>query len=121
MTPTDFHAVNKHVQAADLSKLHTAQRPAGQRPGTRGTAATAPAVPASARPNVCAAYQVVRPIFVLLAGTALFPPKWIAALKAFMQAMDAAYPKAATVARQAQAAATRPTPPKPVRAQPKML
>ena len=70
-----FEEVDKHIQAADLSKIKP--------PVSAGAAA--------AVPNVCAAYKVVKP-FLQLAVNFPIPKKWKDAIKAFMNVLDALCP-----------------------------
>lgn len=74
-----FEDVDKHLQAADLSKLKPSAKAA-----TGGAAA--------ALPNVCQAYAVVRPFLALAAGVPFLPKKWRDAIKAFMGVMDSICP-----------------------------
>lgn len=76
-----FEEVDKHIQNADL----TAFQHGGQH---HLTAASAAANPAAAIPNVCGAYQVVKPILQLVANLPLIPKKWKDAIKAFMSVLD---------------------------------
>jgi hypothetical protein len=80
-----FEEVDKHIQSADL----TAFQQGGKH---QLTAANAKANPAAAIPNVCGAYQVVKPILQLLANLPLIPKKWKDAIKAFMSVLDAICP-----------------------------
>ncbi len=76
-----FEEVDKHIQSADLSKIQAAVKSGAAAGGT-----------AAAIPNVCGAYQVVKPILLLLAGLPLIPKKWKDAIKAFMGVLDALCP-----------------------------
>ena len=78
-----FEEVDKHVQQADLSAF----QPAGKH-----LSATATANPAAAIPNVCGAYQVIKPILALVANLPIIPKKWKDAIKVFMQVMDTICP-----------------------------
>ncbi|MBV8556110.1 MAG: hypothetical protein JO116_11140 [Planctomycetaceae bacterium] len=74
-----FEDVDKHIQGADLSAFQ---------PGGKHHLAAAPAAPAAALPNVCAAYKIVRPILVLISKTSIIPQKWKDAIKALMSVLD---------------------------------
>jgi hypothetical protein len=76
-----FEEVDKHIQSADLSAF----QPGGKH---HLTAANLTANPAAAIPNVCGAYQVVKPILQLLANLPLIPKKWKDAIKAFQSVLD---------------------------------
>lgn len=78
-----FEEVDKHIQQADLSAFQTG--------GAKAPAGAAGA--AAAIPNVCGAYQIVRPILALIAGLPLIPKKWKDAIKLFMQLMDGFCPQ----------------------------
>jgi uncharacterized membrane protein AbrB (regulator of aidB expression) len=79
-----FEEVDKHIQSADLSAFQ---------PGGKHHVAAAPAAKEAAIPNVCGAYQVVRPILVLLSNLPLLPKKWKDAIKVFMQVLDTICPQ----------------------------
>ena len=84
-----FEKVDKLVRAADLT-------PFEPKPATAGTAAAMAAAPAD-RPverlkQVCAIYQVVRPILELVAGLPLLPGKWRAAVRTFVRVLDTLCP-----------------------------
>jgi hypothetical protein len=80
-----FEEVDKHIQSADLSAF--------QPGGKSYLSATAAASLAAAIPNVCGAYQVIRPILALIANLPLIPKKWKDAIKVFMQVMDTLCPQ----------------------------
>ena len=77
-----FEEVDKHIQSADLSVFA---------PGGKHHVAAA-AAPAAALPNICPAYKIIRPILQLLLGVPLIPSSWKAAIKVFMQVLDAVCP-----------------------------
>ena len=79
-----FEEVDKHIQQADLSAF--------QPGGKHHLSAAAAANPAAVLPNVCGAYQVIRPILALVANLPIIPKKWKDAIKAFMQVMDTICP-----------------------------
>lgn len=79
-----FEEVDKHIQQADLSVF--------QPGGKQHLSSAAAANPAAVLPNVCGAYQVIRPILALVANLPIIPKKWKDAIKAFMQVMDTICP-----------------------------
>jgi len=79
-----FEEVDKHIQNADLSSL----QPGGKFHLSASTAAN----PAAAIPNICGAYQVIKPILALVANLPIIPKKWKDAIKAFMGVMDTLCP-----------------------------
>ena len=80
-----FEQVDKHVQSADLSVFQPGGKyhlpPGGTRPS-----------PATVSTQVCAAYQIIRPILALIISLPFFPKKWKEAVKVFMQVMDVVCP-----------------------------
>jgi len=83
-TNLTFEEVDKHIQNADLSAF----QPGGKHHLSAGAAAN----PAAAIPNVCGAYQVIRPILALVLNLPI-PKKWKDAIKAFMGVMDTICPQ----------------------------
>lgn len=75
-----FEEVDKQIQSADLSKIQAAAK-GGAAAGT-----------AAAIPNVCAAYNIVKPILLLVAALPIIPKKWKDAIKAFMGILNALCP-----------------------------
>ncbi|MGB7921973.1 MAG: hypothetical protein WCF57_01880 [Pyrinomonadaceae bacterium] len=78
-----FEDVDKHIQQADLSPYQSG--------GAKAPAGAAGA--AAAIPNVCGAYQIIRPILALVGNLPLIPKKWKDAIKAFMSVMDTFCPQ----------------------------
>jgi hypothetical protein len=81
-----FEEVDKHIQSADMSVFQAggASRPASAKGAAKGGAASA----ALSTSQVCAAYQVVKPILQLVANLPIIPKKWKDAIKAFMGVLD---------------------------------
>jgi hypothetical protein len=77
-----FEEVNKHIEKADLKKM---EKSSG---GALAAADAAIPIPA----QICANYQIIRPILALIASAFFLPDKWRKAVKAFMKFMDTLCP-----------------------------
>ena len=80
-----FEEVDQHVNAADLTPFSAG---GAHHAATRSVGATAQAIPA----NICAAYKIVKPILNLLLNVPLIPASWKAAIKVFMDVLNAICP-----------------------------
>lgn len=78
MSSPTFEEVDRHIEAADLTALQ---------PATGERALSLPNVCL----DVCTAYRVVRPM-LQFGSTMPLPPKWRAALAAFVGVLDALCP-----------------------------
>jgi hypothetical protein len=83
-TNLTLEEVNKHVQNADLSPF----QPGGKYHLSASTAAN----PAAAIPNLCGAYQLIKPILAF-ALTLPIPQKWKDVIKTFMGVMGTICPQ----------------------------
>ena len=80
-----FEEVDKHVQSADLSAFG----PGGK---YRMAPAGARLAPAAIPGQICAAYQIIKPILALIISMPFFPKKWKEAITLFMKIMAAVCP-----------------------------
>ena len=70
-----FEDVDKHIQSVDLTEFQV-----GGKHHPKGIALSPS--------DVCAAYKMVKPILVLVAGIPLIPKKWRDAINVFIGVVD---------------------------------
>lgn len=79
-----FEEVDQHIQSADLSVFQVG------RPHARAEATAASQ--AIALPDVCNAYQVVKPMLALVSNFPFIPKTWKDAIKGFMGVLNTLCP-----------------------------